>query len=105
MEGTPRLNQGRELLSSYGCTHCHLVTQPDGNVMKPDDDPPPLVHIAEKTTREWIFAWIKNPQAYAVSATMPNFRFSDHEAVDIASFLVSQSTSSANSRAPLPKNV
>jgi len=95
LEGTPRLNQGRQLLSSLGCAHCHLVTQPDGNVLKPDDDPPPLVHVAEKTTREWIFAWIRNPQAYAASATMPNFQLNDQDAADIASFLIAQSTPSA----------
>ncbi len=95
LAGTPRLNQGRRLLSTMGCVHCHLVTQPDGNTLKPEDDPPPLIHIAEKTSREWIFAWIKNPQAYAVSATMPNFQFSDQDAADIASFLIAQSTPSA----------
>jgi hypothetical protein len=26
--GTPRLNQGRQLLSSQGCVHCHNVIQP-----------------------------------------------------------------------------
>ncbi len=94
LEGTPRLNEGRQLLSSLGCAHCHSITQPDGNVVKPEDDPPPLVHIAEKTTREWIFAWIKNPQAYAASATMPNFQFNDQDAVDISAFLIAQSTPS-----------
>ncbi len=95
LEGTPRLNQGRHLLSSMGCVHCHQVTQPDGNVLKPDDDPPLLTHIAEKTTREWIYAWIKNPQAYAASATMPNFQLSDQSASDISAFLIAQSTPSA----------
>src|SRR5215472_9321656 len=94
LEGTPRLNQGRRLLSTMGCVHCHLITQPDGNVLKPDDDPPPLLHIAEKTSREWIYAWIKNPQAYAASATMPNFQLSDQDAADISAFLIAQSTPS-----------
>ena len=95
LAGTPRLNQGRKLLSTMGCVHCHTVKQPDGNVLKPDDDPPPLTHIAEKTSREWIYAWIKDPQAYAVSATMPNFQLSDQDAADISAFLISQSTPSA----------
>ena len=95
IEGTPRLNEGRRLLSTMGCVHCHVVTQPDGNVIKPDDDPPPLIHVAEKTSREWIFAWIKNPQTYAASATMPNFQLSDQDAADISAFLIAQSTPSA----------
>ena len=77
LEGTPRLNEGRRLLARYGCAHCHAITQPDGTLVVPVDEPPSLEHVAEKTTREWIFAWVKNPQAYASSATMPNYRFSD----------------------------
>jgi mono/diheme cytochrome c family protein len=100
LAGASKLNDGRRMLSSQGCTHCHLVRQPDGTVIKPDDDPPPLIHIAEKTSREWLFSWIKNPQAYAASATMPNFGFNDQEAGDIASFLISQSTPSAKAQEP-----
>ena len=99
--GTPRLNEGRKLLATEGCVHCHNVTQPDGTVLKPDDDPPSLQNIAEKTTREWIYAWIKDPQAYAVSATMPNFQLSDQDAADISAYLIAQSKPSLASRAPV----
>ena len=60
--------------------------------MKATDDPPSLLHIADKTTREWIFAWLKDPQAYAVTATMPNFKLSDDDARDISAFLIANST-------------
>lgn len=102
--GTPQLNLGRRLLARYGCAHCHAITQPDGTLVTPVDEPPSLEHVAEKTSREWIFAWIKNPQAYAASATMPNYRFSDQDAADIASFLLAQSTPSDNSRQPPHQN-
>jgi cytochrome c1 len=100
LAGTPRLNEGRQLLASEGCAHCHNVTQPDGTVLKPTDDPPSLEHIAEKTNREWIYAWIKSPQAYAASATMPNFQLSDQDAADISAFLIAQSKTSAASHVP-----
>ncbi len=89
---TPRLNAGRTLLARYGCVHCHTLAYPDGVKPSADDDPPPLTHIAEKTTREWIYAWIKNPQAYSSTATMPNFQLSDADARDISAFLIAQST-------------
>ena len=60
--------------------------------MKATDDPPSLSHIADKTTREWIFAWLKDPQAYATTATMPNFKLSDDDARDISAFLIANST-------------
>ena len=92
LPGTPQLNTGRDTLASYGCVRCHTIKTPDGGMMKATDDPPSLQHIASKTSREWIGAWLKNPQAYAGSATMPNFQFKDDEIRDISAFLVAQST-------------
>jgi mono/diheme cytochrome c family protein len=92
LTGTPQLNSGRNLLTRYGCVHCHTIKLPDGSAIKPTDDPPSLEHIADKTTREWIYAWLKDPQAYAVTATMPNFKLSDPDARDISAFLISNST-------------
>jgi mono/diheme cytochrome c family protein len=95
LPGTPQLNEGRRLLSREGCVHCHTVKLPDGTTMKATDDPPSLSHIADKTTREWIFAWLKDPQAYASTSTMPNFKLSDDDARDISAFLIANSTPAA----------
>jgi mono/diheme cytochrome c family protein len=92
LPGAPQLNQGRHLLSRYGCVHCHTVKLPDGKILKPTDDPPSLEHIADKTTREWLYAWLKDPQAYAATATMPNFKLSDDDARDVSAFLMANST-------------
>ncbi len=92
LPGTPQLNQGRGLLSRQGCVHCHMVKLPDGSTMKATDDPPSLSHIADKTTREWIYAWLKDPQAYATTSTMPNFKLSDDDTRDISAFLIANST-------------
>lgn len=92
LPGTPRLNLGRELLAREGCVHCHTIELPDGRMMKATDDPPSLSHIADKTTREWIFAWLKDPQAYATTSTMPNFQLSDDDARDVSAFLIANST-------------
>ncbi|HYL38845.1 MAG TPA: c-type cytochrome [Bryobacteraceae bacterium] len=100
LTGTPRLNAGRTLLTRYGCVHCHSLTLPDGSRLTPTDDPPSLAHVADKTTREWIYAWIKNPQAYSETATMPNFQLSDADARDISAFVVAQSAPLAAPLAP-----
>lgn len=92
LQGTPQLNQGRALLARYGCVQCHTIKLPDGGVMQATQDAPSLRHIADKTTREWIFAWLKDPQAYAVSATMPNFKLKDEDIRDISAFLIANST-------------
>jgi mono/diheme cytochrome c family protein len=101
LPGTPVLNQGRNLLARYGCVHCHTVKLPDGSTMKATDDPPSLSHIADKTTREWIYGWLKDPQAYATTATMPNFKLSDEDARDMSAFLIANSTQVAGDTATL----
>ena len=104
LTGTPRLNEGRDALARYGCVRCHTIKTPDGITLTGTDDPPSLAHIADKTSREWIAAWLKNPQAYAGSATMPNFQFKDEETRDISAFLIAQSTPyrSAAGQEPIP---
>src|SRR5579871_303864 len=92
LPGTPVLNQGRNMLASYGCVNCHTIKLSDGTTMKATDDPPSLSHIADKTTREWIYAWLKDPQAYATTATMPNFKLNDEDARDMSAFLIANST-------------
>ena len=69
LTGTPQLNLGRKLLARYGCVSCHVLKTPEGRRLEATTDAPSLTHIAEKTTREWTFAWLKNPQAYAVTAS------------------------------------
>jgi mono/diheme cytochrome c family protein len=93
LPGTPNLNLGRRLLSHEGCVRCHTLKWPDGTIMQASDDPPSLKHIGEKTTREWLYAWIKDPQSYSSTATMPNFQLTDDQARDISAFLIAQSTS------------
>jgi mono/diheme cytochrome c family protein len=100
LTGTPQLNLGRSLIAHSGCTHCHNVKLPDGTKLQPTDDPPSLTHIADKTTREWIYAWVKDPQSYSSTATMPNFGFGDDQVRDVSAFLIAQSTPSPASQKP-----
>ncbi len=90
--GTPQLNLGRSLVARYGCVNCHTLKTPEGVAVKAADEPPPLTHIGEKTTQQWIYAWLKNPQAYSATATMPDFKLSDAAARDISAYLIAQST-------------
>ena len=99
LAGTPQLNLGRKMLTRYGCVSCHSIKPPGQGRLQSTNPAPPLSHIGAKTSREWIFAWLKDPQSYAVTATMPNFQLSDADARDISAFLMSQSTAYAGSPA------
>jgi mono/diheme cytochrome c family protein len=102
LTGTPQLNQGRALLARSGCVNCHSINDPQGQPFEQTGNPPPLTHIAEKTKQTWIYAWLKNPTAYAASATMPDFQLKDDEVRDISAFLVAQSTPSLKAAKSLP---
>ena len=102
LAGTPQLNLGRKLLAGEGCVHCHAVKLADGTRLTATDDPPSLVHVADKTSREWIYAWVKNPQAYSTMATMPNFQLSDEDVRDVSAYLIAQSTPLDNSQKSVP---
>jgi len=101
LTGAPQLNLGRTLLSSYGCVSCHAIKLPDGGLMRATEDAPSLSHIADKTSREWIYAWLKDPKAYAVSARMPNFKLSDGDTADISAFLIANSKPVTGDTAPV----
>ena len=90
--------KGEKLVSSIGCFACHLM----------DDGPkkgkttaatlarrqgPNLANLGSKTSKEWLYNWLKNPTGYHAETRMPNMRLSDEEAADIAAFLVKDTNS------------
>ena len=86
--------RGEKLVDTLGCYGCHTLTKPGEkepvdhkNRASHYDHGPDLGNVGSKTTAQWIFAWIKNPKAYAPKTRMPNLRLSDQEAADIAAFL------------------
>jgi mono/diheme cytochrome c family protein len=48
---------------------------------------PNLIGLGSKTSRAWLFDWLKNPAHYHPESKMPNMRLSDQEASDIAAYL------------------
>lgn len=85
----PTLSDGRKLFETSGCLGCHNV---EGYVRIPNIGPP-LNHIAAKVRPEWLRKWILNPTGYLPNTKMPNFRFSDEEALAIRAYLFEQSKS------------
>ncbi|MDO8674911.1 MAG: c-type cytochrome [Candidatus Omnitrophota bacterium] len=84
--------KGKELVSSLGCMACHQVG-PQKTDVKRDrgqlqrEFGPNLVGLGSKTSRAWLFDWLKNPPHYHPESKMPNMRLSDTEASDIAAYL------------------
>jgi hypothetical protein len=99
LPGTPQLNLGRTMLTRYGCVHCHAITRPDGTRWRPR-----IILRRSRTSptrrrASGSYSWLKDPQAYAASTTMPNYKLSDADASDISAYLVSTSTPQAGDTA------
>ncbi len=83
---------GAELVASLGCYACHQSKPLDGDHDVTNDDlrrqhGPTLTGLGTKTSKEWVYDWLKDPNRYHPETRMPNMRLSDQEAADIAEHL------------------
>lgn len=96
--------RGEELVKQVGCLACHVIDERVTELRPPPavaktmstweyrrarSQGPQLFGTGSKTSKEWIFAWVKNPKQYHPSTKMPDLRLSDQEAADIAEYLAS----------------
>ena len=80
---------GQVLVESVGCLACHVT----GGETREEAGPrrtfgQALQNIGSKTSYEWVFDWVRNPQHYSEGTFMPNLRLTDREAADVAAYLL-----------------
>ncbi|MFT7538951.1 MAG: cbb3-type cytochrome oxidase cytochrome c subunit, partial [Lysobacterales bacterium] len=84
---------GEELVASLGCMACHNTeVLPESHETTTDSlrsqHGPSLTDLGTKTSKEWIYNWLKDPARYHAETRMPSLRLSDQEAADVAGYLV-----------------
>lgn len=83
---------GEKIIASVGCFACHNV-ETDSTQGETTADSlrrqhgPNLIALGSKTSKEWVYDWVKNPSKYHPQTRMPNLRLSDQEASDVAEYL------------------
>lgn len=87
--------RGKKLVGAIGCAACHNLPAETGAKIDHGrashyDYGPDLANVGAKTTKEWIYAWVRNPKRYAPDTRMPDLRVTPQEAADIAEYLVKQ---------------
>lgn len=96
------VEEGKGLFESVGCKGCHAVASDQygtpvgspadfkpGEARTTKDFAPNLSKIAEKTSPQWLYWWLKDPRLnYAPNTSMPSLRLSDHEAEALVAFLM-----------------
>jgi len=97
LQQTPRLNRGRQLLSTLNCTGCHRIEGIDKPVMPGPD----LSDVGNKVSREWIYKWLNEPQTitdsagnitvngYEAKPKMPHFALKQREIETLSAYLSS----------------
>jgi cbb3-type cytochrome oxidase cytochrome c subunit/predicted nucleic acid-binding Zn-ribbon protein len=84
---------GKQLVASVGCLGCHQFDpQPTGHIRTTtsllQEQGPNLAGLGSKTSKVWIYDWIRDPNRYHPASRMPNLRLNEQEAADIAAYLV-----------------
>jgi len=85
--------KGKELVASIGCFGCHDIDRAPKaakttrlTLMR--EHGPNLLGLGSKTTKSWLYNWLKNPKNFNHKTRMPDLRLTDEEAADIASYLI-----------------
>jgi sulfur oxidation c-type cytochrome SoxX len=76
--------KGGEIFRRSRCVTCHAVNGRGGTLA------PELTHVGAKASREWLYAWIRDPHRLQPKTLMPRFRFTAEEARDLAAYLASE---------------
>lgn len=87
LEGAPVLSKAKNLFLKLGCHGCHLA---DG-FQEASKVGPRLTRIAQKVNPSWLYRWIKKPKDYLPKTRMPDFGFSEKDALATAAFLLAAS--------------
>jgi mono/diheme cytochrome c family protein len=69
IQGADLYNAGRDLVEKYGCFGCHKIQ----GFEKYRKVGPNLQRIGDKTTREFVYRWVKDPPGFRPTTRMPKF--------------------------------
>jgi cytochrome c2 len=92
--GSGNAELGRELMTEYGCTSCHVVP---GIRSEPAYVGPPLDHWGRRSyiagslnnNERNLVRWIVDPQDVEEGTAMPDVGASEQDAINIAAYLLS----------------
>lgn len=77
-----RIEYGKSLFeSTYGCWTCHSIGGEGGRIG------PALDRAGFMSNADWLYRWIKNPQAIRPRTKMPNLGATDEDALAIVAYL------------------
>jgi len=86
LEGTDKLDDGRQIFEKYGCYGCHTARGLEDPLMFG----PTFEDLGKKLADEkWMLSWLRAPKKMRPETTMPAFQLDDDEMRDITAFVLS----------------
>ncbi len=85
--------RGQALFEAKGCIACHQLHGTGGDVgpslTTQVPEFPQGTWVGDKLKGEWVYAWLKDPQALLPDTIEPNMDLTDQEALDLTAFILS----------------
>jgi mono/diheme cytochrome c family protein len=92
LQGAAVFIEGWKLFNEYNCIACHKLK----GYERPERIGTILDLVKNKTDRDWLIMWLKNPKDYLEKTKMPRFKLSDEGIDCIADYLLSLSAGYKN---------
>lgn len=87
------VERGMSLFDAKGCIACHQLHGTGGDVgpslTTQVPEFPQGTWAGDKLKGEWVYTWLKNPQAILPDTIEPNLGLSDQQALDLTAFILS----------------
>lgn len=86
--------QGEVRFRQMFCSTCHplAVTRAGETKLIGGEIGPELTKVGSKVNRDWLVAWLRNPQAYLPHGTMPRYQWSDEDLFKVSAYITSKLT-------------
>ena len=97
LEKQPDLvEQGEVRFRQMFCSTCHslAVTRAGETKLIGGDIGPELSKVGSKVNRDWLVAWLRNPQTYLPHSKMPRYEWSDEDLFKVTAYLTAKLTDS-----------
>jgi mono/diheme cytochrome c family protein len=90
------VTQGEVRFRQMFCSTCHAlaVTRAGETKLIGGDIGPELTKVGSKVNRDWLIAWLRDPQAYLPHSKMPRYEWSDEDLYRVTRYITGQLTDS-----------
>jgi mono/diheme cytochrome c family protein len=88
--------QGEVRFRQMFCSTCHAlaVTRAGETKLIGGDIGPELTKVGSKVNRDWLIAWLRDPQAYLPHSKMPRYEWSDEDLFRVTRYITERLTDS-----------